>query len=80
MNKAPFIFRPQVSKMTTFMKAMATAMFAKKEKTTRDIDSEDLNYQGPINKTAPTRARHTISKHERKRREQIRHLNPNRKH
>jgi hypothetical protein len=76
MKKAPFVFhlRPNLA-----LAALA-AMIVSKNMSDRDIDPPNRKHQGSPNKSAPPRADHRISKKERKRREHIRRMNPNRKH
>lgn len=74
--KAPFVFRPRPSVLFSFL----AAMFAAKNMP-RDIDPDDREHEGSPNKSGGSQPhKHRISKKERKRREHIRRMNPNRKH
>jgi hypothetical protein len=75
--KAPFVFKPRPSTLLTFL----AAMFAAKN-VERDIDPPLMNHQGASSghPQHPGPRKHFLSKKERKLREHIRRINPNRKH
>lgn len=74
--KAPFLFRPKQN----FIMAALAAMFAAKNMP-RDIDPDGREHEGSPNKSGGSQPHgHRISKHERKRRERCRRMNPHRKH
>lgn len=77
MKKAPFVFRLRPSMAFTFL----AAMFAARKVNDRGIDPPKRNHQGASNKSGGSQPTgHRISKKERKRREHIRRINPNRTH